>query len=47
MTMWGLTNEHCQDIPKTKSENVVFTLIDYNKDIINDYELIKYITSKL
>ena len=41
MTMWLLTKEHCKSIPKIKSRNVVFTLTDYNKDVMYDYELIK------
>lgn len=40
VTMWSLTNEHCKNIIQTKAENVVFTLTDYNKDIINDQKLI-------
>lgn len=40
MTMWQLTKEHCKKIPKIKSENVVFTLTDYNKDIKLDQKLI-------
>lgn len=39
-TLWKLTPEHCENIPKYKSENVVFTLTDYNKDRINDQMLI-------
>lgn len=39
-TMWGLTPEHCAKIPKTKSENVIFTLTDYNKDEQADQKLI-------
>jgi polysaccharide pyruvyl transferase WcaK-like protein len=40
MTMWTLTEEHCKDISKSKAENVVFTLTDYNKDLLKDQELI-------
>ena len=40
MTMWTLTNEHCKNIIQTKAENIVFTLTDYSKDIINDQKLI-------
>lgn len=39
-TMWGLTQKHCNEIPRKKAENVVFTLTDYNKDMINDSKLI-------
>jgi polysaccharide pyruvyl transferase WcaK-like protein len=40
MTMWKLTKEHCKHIPKSKAENVVFTITDYNKDIEKDKTLI-------
>ncbi|MFV0250038.1 MAG: polysaccharide pyruvyl transferase family protein [Bacilli bacterium] len=36
-TLWSLTEEHCLKIPVVKSEKVIFTLTDYNKD----YELDK------
>lgn len=39
-TLWSLTKEHCKKINKDKSENVVFTLTDYKKDIKNDQKLI-------
>lgn len=39
-TMWCLTPEHCKEIPHSKSENVVFTLTDYNKNSIKDKEMI-------
>lgn len=35
-TLWMLTPEHCQKLPKEKSENVLFTLTDYNKDAEKD-----------
>lgn len=35
-TMWGLTPEHCLEIPTVKSRNVVFTLTSYQPDRIND-----------
>ena len=31
-TLWNLTPELCNEIPKSKSENVVFTLTDYAQD---------------
>lgn len=31
-TMWGLTPEHCFDIPSLKADNVVTTITDYNFD---------------
>jgi len=40
-TMWMLNKRHCEKIPVTKSENVIFTVTDYNKDIINDKFLIQ------
>lgn len=39
-TMWDLTPEHCSKVKKRKSNSVVFTLTDYNKDSINDKLLI-------
>lgn len=39
-TMWNLDEEHCKEIPNTKSEEVVFTLTDYNKDHRRDIELL-------
>lgn len=39
-TMWKLTPEHCAQIPTKKSDAVVFTLTDYNKDPVNDKQLI-------
>ncbi len=35
-TLWNLRKEHCKDIATEKSDSVVFTLTDYNKDIKND-----------
>ncbi len=40
-TMWELTEEHCSQIPLEKSENVIFTLTDYNQDIEQDTFLIQ------
>ena len=39
-TMWGLTESHCQSIPKQKAQAVVFTLTDYNRDYNKDRELV-------
>ena len=39
-TMWMLNKQHCEKVPVTKSENVIFTVTDYNKDIVNDKFLI-------
>lgn len=43
-TMWDLTPEHCRKIPEVKSDSVVFTLTDYNKDIQADQRLIDILT---
>lgn len=45
-TMWALTSEHCNQIPKIKAENVVFTLTDYNKLSSSDLELIYILKQK-
>lgn len=39
-TLWSLTKEHCNKIPKSKADNVIFTLTDYKKDFENDQILI-------
>jgi hypothetical protein len=39
-TMWSLTKEHCESIPKKKAETVVFTLTDYNRDFERDKKMI-------
>lgn len=40
-SFWELTKEHCQDIPKSKSNKVVFTLTDYKRDFIKDKKLLE------
>ncbi len=40
VTMWSLTQQHCKKIKKEKSENVIFTLTDYKKDLNKDQALI-------
>ncbi|HED2223128.1 TPA: polysaccharide pyruvyl transferase family protein [Enterobacter hormaechei subsp. steigerwaltii] len=40
ITTWGLTKEHCMSIPREKSKKVVFTLTDYDRDVMNDIALI-------
>jgi len=35
-TLWDLTKSHCSDIPKEKSEEVVFTVTDYMKNLQRD-----------
>ncbi len=39
-TMWGLTKDHCDAVPKLKSNTVVFTLTDYRMNREADKELI-------
>ena len=40
VTMWGLTKDHCKNIPQKKCENVIFTLTDYKKNQVLDQKLI-------
>ncbi|GAA0768050.1 hypothetical protein GCM10008908_07860 [Clostridium subterminale] len=40
VTTWSLTPEHCAEIPTIKSSEVIFTLTDYCKDVVNDQKLI-------
>ncbi len=39
-TLWGLTKSHISKIPTKKSNSVIFTLTDYNKDLYSDREFI-------
>lgn len=39
-TMWEITKELCQDIPKSKAQEVVCTLTDYDRDLENDQKLL-------
>lgn len=39
-TLWGITKELCKKIPTKKSNNVIFTLTDYRRDIKKDQKLI-------
>lgn len=43
-TMWCLNEAFCQAIPANKSEVVVATLTDYNKDPKNDFAFIKLLS---
>jgi polysaccharide pyruvyl transferase WcaK-like protein len=45
-TMWGLSSEHCEAIPTTKSPNVIFTLTDYNKNPTLDSAFISTLKSE-
>ncbi|MGD6991114.1 polysaccharide pyruvyl transferase family protein [Sutcliffiella horikoshii] len=38
-TLWSLTKDHCSQIPKSKSEDVVCTITDYNRDIERDKKM--------
>lgn len=38
-TMWSLTKEHCLKIRKEKSEEVVCTITDYNRDFLRDKKM--------
>lgn len=42
-TIWGLTEQKCKLIPKTKAKKVVFTLTDYNRDTKIDKHIILYL----
>lgn len=39
-TTWNLTVDHCKNIPTSKSDSVVFTLTDYNRDPEADKEFL-------
>lgn len=43
-TMWQLNECHCEEIPTEKSENVVFTLTDYNKNPELDNRIIQILS---
>ncbi len=45
MTMWGLTESHCDKIPNFKGDDVIFTLTDYNKNPSADLALINCLTN--
>lgn len=45
-TMWELTPEHCEAIPREKSRNVVFTLTDYHQDPHNDLQLVRLLQDR-
>lgn len=40
-TTWSLTESHCAGIPKSKSENVVTTLTDYNPSLDQDKKMLE------
>ena len=43
-SMWKLTEEHCEKIPKSKSDSVVFTLTDYKKDAVSDKKFLEILS---
>ena len=43
VTMWSLTEEHCNSIPDIKGNNAIFTLTGYKPDKINDKKMIDII----
>lgn len=40
-TLWGLTKEHCQQIPTKKKKTVVFTLTDYAPNPVADKKMVQ------
>lgn len=40
VTLWSMTPEMCENIPKQKSKSVVFTLTGYNPDYKNDKKML-------
>ena len=45
-TMWSLTDEHCQDIPRRKSDSVLVTFTEYNQNQEYDFNLIKLLKER-
>ena len=45
-TMWSLTDEHCEDIPKRKSDSVLVTFTEYNQNQEYDSNLIELLREK-
>lgn len=44
-TMWKLDRIHCSKIPQEKSNDVIFTLTDYNQDSVQDTLMIEILIS--
>lgn len=40
VTLWGITKDFCDTIPSEKSNNVIFTLTDYNRNVVTDKKFI-------
>lgn len=45
-TMWGLTKEHCNCIPKQKSDSVLVTFTEYNQNLKFDVNLVDLLKRK-
>lgn len=45
-TMWQLSRDVCESVPKTKSKNVVTTLTFYNEDVQKDLKLLDLLQEK-
>lgn len=43
-TMWNLTPEHCETIPKNKAASVVCTVTDYSRDDVHDADMLRILT---
>lgn len=41
VTLWGLTPEHCRDIPTDKAKNVITTITDYDRNPEKDYAMLQ------
>lgn len=45
-TMWKLTPEHCSNIPRKKSSDVLVTFTEYNQNIDLDFNLLELLKKK-
>lgn len=46
VTLWNLTQEHCQKIPKHKCDRVITTITDYDTDETNDKLMLDILLDK-
>ena len=44
-SMWALNKEHCDSIPKTKANNVLCTLTNYNQNKNYDIKLVELLSN--
>ena len=44
-SMWNLNEEHCDSIPKTKANNVLCTLTNYNQNKSFDRKLVEFLSN--